>query len=157
MLPDGLARKVRRSDDGQPAGDPPGAPWACQFPGGFVILTSYDYVVTIGSKTLRQSLNLYVVRASHQWVSEVGDLFVTPDPTARSHEYVRSATRVSGPGLTLQRMPPDQAENAFTYLLDEIHETRVSCGSAMFMEVGEYVEARRDVLVGVLCAAVEAR
>ena len=109
----------------------------------------------IGSKTLRESLDKDIVRAFHQRVSEVGELFAAPGSAARADETDSSATRVSAPGLTLQGMLQAQAEDALPDPQDEFCETLVSHGPAMLMETGEEVAARREALVGTLRAAVE--
>ena len=66
----------------------------------------------ICSKTLRESLNINTVQAFHQRVSEVGKPFAAPDSAARSDENVSLLRRMSGPGLTLQRLLQVQAEDA---------------------------------------------
>ena len=121
----------------------------------FVILPSLDDVVIISSKTLRESLDIYIVQGFHQRVSEVGELFAAPDSAARPDETVSSLRRVSGPGLTLQGMLQAQAEDALLDPPDELCETLVSHGPAMFVEAGEEVAARREALVSVLRESVE--
>ena len=121
----------------------------------FVILPDSDDVMIIGSKTLRESLDIDIVQAFHQRVSEVGEVFTAPDSAARAEETVNSARRVSGPGLTLQGMLQAQAEDALPDSPDEFCETLVSHGPAMLMEAGEEVIARREALVGALHVAVK--
>ena len=70
----------------------------------FVILPSSDDVRIIGSKTLRESMDIDLVQAFHQRVFEVGQMFVAPDSAARADETVSLLRRVSGFGLTLQEM-----------------------------------------------------
>ena len=70
----------------------------------FVVLPGPDDVMIIGSKTLRESLNIDIVQAFHQRVSEVDELFAALGSAAHAGETVSSARRVSGPGLTLQIM-----------------------------------------------------
>ena len=65
----------------------------------FVILPGSDDVMIIGSKTLRESLDLNIVQTFHQRISEVGELFAAPDSAARADENTSSLRRVSGPGL----------------------------------------------------------
>ena len=55
----------------------------------------------IGSKTLCNSLDIDIVQAFHQRVSQVGELFAALDSAARADETVTSLWRVSRPGLTL--------------------------------------------------------
>ena len=105
----------------------------------------------IGSK----SLDIDIVQAFHQRVSEIGELFAAPDSAARADETVSSLIRVSGPGLTLQGMLQAQAEDALPDPPDEFYETIVSHGPAMFMETGEEVAARREALACALRVAVE--
>ena len=121
----------------------------------FVILPGLDDVMIIGSKTLHESLDIDIVQAFHQRVSEVGELFTAPDSAARAEETVRSVRRVSGPGLTLQGMLQAQAEDALPDPPDGFCETLVSHGPATFMEAGEEVAARREALMGALRVAVE--
>ena len=108
----------------------------------FVILPGSDDVMIIGSKTLRESLDIDIVKAFDQRVSEVGKLFTAPDSTARAEETVSSVRRVSGPGLTLQEMLQAQAEDALLDPPDELRETLVLHGPAMFMETGGVQGAR---------------
>ena len=70
----------------------------------FVILPSSDDVRIIGSKTLRESMDIDLVQAFHQRVFEVGQMFVALDSAARADETVSLLRRVSGFGLTLQEM-----------------------------------------------------
>ena len=121
----------------------------------FVILPGSDDVMIIGSKTLRESLDIDIVQAFHQRVSQVGELFAAPGSAARADETVSSVRRLSGPGLTLKGMLQAQVEDALPDPPDEFCETLVSHGSAMFMEAGEEVAARREALVGALRVAVE--
>ena len=122
----------------------------------FVILPGSDDVMIIGSKTFRERLDIDIVQAFHQRVSEVGELFTAPDSAARAEETVNLMRRVSGPGLTLQGMLQAQAEDALLDPPDEFCETLVSHGPAMYMGAGEGVAARREVLVGALRVAAEA-
>ena len=122
----------------------------------FVILPGLDDVMTIGSKTLRESLDKDIVQAFHQRVSEVGELFAAPNSAAGADETISSLKRVSGPGLTLQGILQAQAEDALPDPSDEYCETLVSHGPAMFMEAGEEVATRREALVGASRVAVEA-
>ena len=55
-----------------------------------------------GSQALRENLDIDIVQAFHQRVSEVGELFAAPDSAARADETISSLRRVSGAGLTLQ-------------------------------------------------------
>ena len=121
----------------------------------FVFLPGSDDVMIIGSKTLRESLDIDIVQAFHQRVSKVGELFTTPDSAACAEDTVSSMRVVSGPGLTLQGMLQAQAEDALPDPPDEFCETPVSHGLTMFMEAGEEVAARREALVGALRVAVE--
>ena len=112
----------------------------------------------IGSKTLRERLDIDIVQAFHQQVSEVGELFAAPCSAARAEETVSLVRRVGAwawVDLTLQAMLQTQAEDALTDPPDEFCETLVSHGPAMFMEAGEEVAAMRDALVGDLRVAVE--
>ena len=102
----------------------------------FVILSGSDDVMIIGSKTLRESLDIDIVQAFYQRVSEVGGMFASPDSAARADETVTSLRRVSGPGLSLKEMLQAQAENDLPDPPDVFCETLVSHGSAMFMEAG---------------------
>ena len=70
----------------------------------FVILPGSDDVMIIDSKTVRESLDIDIVQAFHQRLSEVGEVFAASDPAARPDETVSSLRRVSGPGSTLQGM-----------------------------------------------------
>ena len=88
----------------------------------------------IGSKTLGESLDIDVVQAFHQRVSQVGELFAAPDSTVRADETVSSVRRLSGPGLTLQGMLQAQAEDALPDPADGFCETLVSYSPVMFME-----------------------
>ena len=65
----------------------------------------------IGSKKLRESLDIDIVQAFHQQVSEVGELFAAPDSAARADATFTSFMRVSGLGLNLQGMLQAQAED----------------------------------------------
>ena len=121
----------------------------------FVILPGSDDVMIIGSKTLRESLDIDIVQAFHQRVSQVGELFAAPGAAVRADETVSSVRRLSGPGLTLKGMLQAQVEDALPDPPDEFCETLVSHGPAMFMEAGEEVAARREALVGALRVAVE--
>ena len=121
----------------------------------FVIFPGSDDVMIVGSKTLRESLDINIVQAFHQWVSHVGELFAAPSSAARAGETVSSVRRVSGPGLTLQGMLQAQAEDALPDPPDEFCETLVSHGPAMFIMAGEEVATRREALVGALRVAVE--
>ena len=78
----------------------------------FVILPGSDDVIIIGSKTLRESLDIDMMQAFHQRVLEVGELLAVPDSAARADETVCSLRRVSGSGLTLQGMLQAQAKDA---------------------------------------------
>ena len=60
--------------------------------------------MAIGSKTLRESLDIDIVQAFHQRVSEVGELSTASDSASRSDATDSSLRRVSGPGLILQGM-----------------------------------------------------
>ena len=64
----------------------------------FVILPGSDDVMIIGSQTLRESLDVDIVKAFHQRVSKVDELFAAPDSAAHADEAVSSLRRVSGPG-----------------------------------------------------------
>ena len=121
----------------------------------FVILPGSDDVMIIGSKMLRESLDIDIVQAFHQRLSQVGELFAAPDSAVRADETVSSVRRLSGPGLTLKGMLQAQVEDAFPDPPGEFCETLVSHGLAMFMEAGEEVAARREALVGALRVAVE--
>ena len=121
----------------------------------FVILPGLDDVMLIGSKTLREILDIDIVQVFHQRVSEVGELFAAPDSAARTDDTVSLLRGVSGPGLTLQGMLQAQAEDAFPDPPNELCETLVSHGPAMVMEAGEEVAARREGLVVALRVAVE--
>ena len=121
----------------------------------FVILPGLDDVMIIGSKTLREILDIDIVQAFHQQVSEVGELFAAPDSAARADETVSSLRGVSGPGLTLQGMLQTQAEDALPEPPDEHCETLVSHGPAMVMEAGEEVAARHEDLEVALRVTVE--
>ena len=121
----------------------------------FVILPGSDDVMIIGSKTLRESLDIDIVQAFHQRVSQVGELFAAPGSAVRADETVSSVRRLSGPGLTLKGMLQAQVEDALSDPPDKFCETLVSHGPAMFMEAGEEVAARREALVGALRVAVE--
>ena len=152
---DGLALMARyqTTDDLQVTlQDPHGR---ISFRGAFVILPGSDDVMIIGSKTLSESLDIDIVQAFHQQVSQVGELFAAPDSAVRADETVTSARRLSEPGLTLQGMLQAQAEDALPDPPDEFCKTLVSHGQAMFMEAGEEVAARREALVGALRVAVE--
>ena len=76
----------------------------------------------IGSKTLRESLDIDIVQAFHQRVSEVGELFAAPDSAARADKTVSSLRRVSGLGLTLQGMLQAQVEDVLPDSPDEVCE-----------------------------------
>ena len=91
----------------------------------------------IGSKTRRKSLDIDIVQAFYQRVSEVGELFAAPGSAARADETISSVKRVSRPGLTLQGMLQAQAEDALPDPRDKFCEMLVSHGPAMFMEAGE--------------------
>ena len=78
----------------------------------FVILPGSDVVMIIGSKTLRESLDIDIVQDFHQWVSEVGELFAAPDSADHADAIAGSLRRVPGPGLTLQGMLQAQVEDA---------------------------------------------
>ena len=117
--------------------------------------TSADVVMVIGSKTLRESLDIDIVQAFHQRVSQVGELLAAPGSAVRADEAVSSARRLSGPGLTLKGMLQAQGKDALPDPPDEFCETLVSHGPAMFMEAGEEVAGRREALVGALRVAVE--
>ena len=121
----------------------------------FVILPGSGDVMIIGSKTLRESLDIDLVQAFHQRVSQVGELFDAAGSAVRADETVSSVRRLSGPGLTLQGMLQAQVEDALLGPPDEFCETLVSHGPAMFMETGEEVAARRKALVVALRVAVE--
>ena len=121
----------------------------------FVILPGSDDVIVIGSKTLRESLDIDKVQGFHQRISEIGKLFAAPGSAARADDTGSSVRRVSGPGLILQGMLQAQAEDALPDPPDEFCEMLVSHGPAMFMKAGEEVAARREVLVGALRMAVE--
>ena len=152
---DGLALMARyqTTDDLQVTlQDPHGC---ISFRGAFVILPGSDDVMIIGSKTLSESLDIDIVQAFHQQVSQVGELFAAPDSAVRADETVSSARRLFEPGLTLQGMLQAQAEDALPDPPDAFCETLVSHGQAMFMEAGEEVAARREALVGALRVAVE--
>ena len=109
----------------------------------------------IGSKTLRERLDIDIVQAFHQRVPEVGEPFTAPDSASRAEETVSSVRRVSGPGLTLQGMLQAQTEDALVDPPDNFCETLVSHGPATFMEAGEEVAARREALVGALRVVVK--
>ena len=102
----------------------------------------------IGSKTLRERLDIDILEAFHQRVSEVGELIATPDSAARADETVSSLRNVSGPGLTLQGTLQAQVEDGLPDPPDEFCEMLVSHGSAMFMEAREEVPVRREALMG---------
>ena len=121
----------------------------------FVILPGSDDVMIIGSKTLRESLDIDIVQAFHQRVSQVGELFAAPGSAVCADETVSSVRRLSGPGLTLKGMLQAQVEDALPDPPDKFCETLVSHGPAMFMEAGDEVAARREALVGALRVAVE--
>ena len=121
----------------------------------FIILPGSDDVMIIGSKTLRESLNIDIVQAFHQRVSQVGELFAAPDSAACADETVSSVRRLSGPGLTLKGMLQAQVEDALPDAPDEFCETLVSHGPSTFMEAEKEVAARREALVGALRVAVE--
>ena len=121
----------------------------------FVILPGSDDVMKIGLKTLRERLDIDIVQAFHQRVSQVGELFATPDSAVRADETVSSVRMLSGPGLTLKGMLQAQVEGALPGPSDEFCETLVAHGPAMFMEAGEEVAARHEALVGALRVAVE--
>ena len=91
----------------------------------------------IGSKTLRDSLDIDIEQVFHQRVSEVRELCAAPDSTARADETVCSLRMVSVPGLTLQGMLQAQAEDALPDPPEEFHETLVSHGPAMFMKAAK--------------------
>ena len=69
----------------------------------FVILPGSDDVMIIGSKTLRESLDIDIVQAFHQRVSQVGELFAAPGSAVCADETVRSVKRLSGPWVDLAR------------------------------------------------------
>ena len=96
-----------------------------------------------------------IVQAFHQRVSEVGELFAAPGSAVRADETVSSVRRLSGPGLTLQKLLQTQAEDSLPYPPDEFRATLLSYGPAMFMEAGEEVAARREARMGALRMAVE--
>ena len=50
----------------------------------FVILPGSDDIMIIGPKTLRESLDIEIVRVFHQRVSEVVNLFAAPGSAART-------------------------------------------------------------------------
>ena len=108
----------------------------------FVILPGSDDVMIIGSKMLRESLDIDIVQAFHQRISEVGELFAAPDSAARADETVSSLRRVSGLGLTLQGMLQAQVEDVLQDPPNEFCELLVSHGPAMFMEAGEELAAK---------------
>ena len=85
----------------------------------FVILPGSDDVMTIISKTLRESLDIDIVQAFHQRVSQIGELFAAPDSAVRADETVSSVRRLSGPGLTLKGMLQAQAENTLPRALTD--------------------------------------
>lgn len=66
----------------------------------FCTLSGTDFVVMVGSEMLRESLNIDMVRLSHQRISEVGELFAAPDSAARADLVVSLVNRVSESGLT---------------------------------------------------------
>ena len=122
----------------------------------FVILPGSDDVMIIGSKTLRESLDIEIVQAFRQRISEVGELFAALDFAARAYETVNLLRRrVSGPGLSLQGMLQTQAEDALPDPPDEFCDTLVSDGPAIFMDAGEEMGARREALVDALRVALE--
>ena len=71
------------------------------FQAAFVILPGSDDVMITGSKTLNESLDINIVQAFHQRISQVCDLFAAPGYAVRADETVSPVRRVSGPGLTL--------------------------------------------------------
>ena len=70
----------------------------------FVFLPGLDDVMIVGSKTLRESLDIDIVQTFHQRVSQVGELFAAPGSSVLSDETINSVRRLSGPGLTLKGM-----------------------------------------------------
>ena len=54
----------------------------------------------IGSKTPCESLDIDIVQAFHQRVSEVGELFAASDSATRAEDIVTSFRKVSETGLT---------------------------------------------------------
>ena len=56
----------------------------------FVILPGSDDVMIIGSKTLRESLDIDIVQVFHQRVPEIDELLASPDSAARADETVSS-------------------------------------------------------------------
>ena len=103
----------------------------------FVILPGSDDVMIIGSKTLRESLDIDIVQAFHQRVSQVGELFAAPGSAVRAHETVSSVRRLSGPGLTLKGMLQAQVEDALPDSPDKFYETLVSHGPACLWRPGK--------------------
>ena len=55
----------------------------------FVILPGSHDVMIIGSKTLRESLDIDIVHTFHQRVSQVGELFAALGSAVRADETVR--------------------------------------------------------------------
>ena len=121
----------------------------------FVVLPGSDDVMIIGSKTLHDSLDIDIVQAFHQGVSQVGELFATPGSPVHADATVCSVRRLFGPGLTLKGMLQAQVEDALPDPPNEFCETLVSHGPAMFMEAGEELAARREALVSALRVAVD--
>ena len=121
----------------------------------FVILLGSDDVMIIGSKTLRESLDIDIVQALHPRVSEVSELFSALESATCADEVVSLLRRVSGPGLTLQGMWQAQVEDVLPDPPNEPCETLVSHGPAIFMEAGKEVAARPEALVRALRLAVE--
>ena len=58
----------------------------------------------IGSKTLRENLDIDTVQAFHQRVSQVGELFAAPGSAVHADETASSVRRLFGPELTLKGM-----------------------------------------------------
>ena len=83
----------------------------------FVILPGSDDVMIIGSKTLRESLDIDIAQAFHQRVSQVGELFAAPDSAVRADETVSSVRRLSAPFGTT-------AENCLFGFVPEILKNR---------------------------------
>ena len=116
---DGNVLKARHqtTDDLQVTLQPPHGRISFWVP--FVILLGSDDIMKIGSKTLRETLDIDILQAFHQRISEVGELFAAPDSAARFDETVSSLRRVSGPGLILQGMLQAKTEDP---LSDPPHE-----------------------------------